>query len=36
LVLLAGDVEAEHQVMPLCMSLAALLRNALENLLLLA
>jgi hypothetical protein len=31
-----GDVEAENHVMPLCMCLAPLLRNALENLLLLA
>ena len=32
LVLLAGGVEAEHHVMPLCICFAALLRNALENL----
>jgi hypothetical protein len=30
-----GDGEAEHHVMPLCMCFAALLRNALENLVLL-
>jgi hypothetical protein len=30
-VLLAGDVEAEHHVMPLCMCFAALSRNALAN-----
>jgi hypothetical protein len=34
--LLAGDGEAEHHVMPLCRCFAALLRNALENLVLLA
>jgi hypothetical protein len=28
-----GDVEAEHHVMPLCIGLAGLLRNGLENLL---
>jgi hypothetical protein len=33
--LLAGDVEAEHHVMWLCMCFAALLCNALENLVLL-
>jgi hypothetical protein len=35
LVLLAGDVEAEHHVMPHCICFAALLRNALEKLVLL-
>jgi hypothetical protein len=35
LVLLADDVEAEHHVIPLCMCFAALVRNALENLVLL-
>src|SRR4029453_18148513 len=33
---LVGDVEAEHHVMPLYMCLAALLHNALEDLMLLA
>jgi hypothetical protein len=32
--LLAGDGEAEDHVLPLCMCFAALLRNALENLVL--
>jgi threonine/homoserine/homoserine lactone efflux protein len=30
-VLLAGDVEAEHHVMPLCMCFAALSRDAVAN-----